>query len=57
MFLEGIQGNVLARRESRRPIDSHFWGKYIQDSPNLLKNLQETYMLLGRPTFNFWLKA
>ena len=48
--------SVLARRASRRPMDGHFWGKYIQNSLNLLKNLQET-LLLGWPTFNFWLKA
>ena len=23
-------------------MDGHFWGKYIQNSPTLLKNLQET---------------
>ena len=36
----GLGSNILARRASRsRPIDTHFWGKYIQNSPNLLKNL------------------
>ena len=38
-------GNVLARRASRRPVDAHFWGKYIQNSPNLLTNLQGTCSL------------
>ena len=40
--------SVLARRASRRPMDGHFWGKYIQNSLNLLKNLQETCSLDGQ---------
>ena len=40
--LECYLSNVLARRVSRRPMDGHFWGKYIQNSPNLSKNLQGT---------------
>ena len=42
------QSSVLARRASRRPMDSHFWRKYIQNSLNLLKNLQETCSLDGQ---------
>ena len=33
--------SVLARRVSRRPMDGHFWGKYIQNSLNLSKNLHD----------------
>ena len=40
--------SVLARRASRSPMDGHFWGKYIQTSPNLLKKLQETCSLDGQ---------
>ena len=43
-----MTGSVLDRRVSRRPMDGHFWGKYIQNSPNLLKNLQETCSLDGQ---------
>ena len=38
----------LARRAFRHPMDGHFRGKYIQNSPNLLKNLQETCSLDGQ---------
>ena len=49
-IMAGIQCNVflffflffLARRASRHPMDAHFWGKCIQNSPNLLKHLQGT---------------
>ena len=47
-LLQHIANNVLARRASRRPMDGHFWGKYIQNSLNLLKNLQETCSLDGQ---------
>ena len=34
--------SVLARRAPRCPMDAHFWGKCIPNSPNLLKHLQGT---------------
>ena len=50
-------GSVLARRASRRPMDGHFWGKYIQNSPNLLKNLQETSHAPWTANFQFLAKS
>ena len=49
--------NVFARRASMHPMDAHFWGKCIQNLPNLLLKKFTRNMPLGRPTFYFWLKA
>ena len=31
-----VVANVLARRVSSRPVDTHFWKKYKENSINLL---------------------
>ena len=49
-------GKVLARRVSSCPMDTHFWKKYKENSPNLFLILWEN-VSSGWLVFNIWLKA